>query len=45
MIGKLDTNVRGRFVALMREITQKIAEKRKLSLNKLIEEVVQLGNK
>lgn len=45
MIGRLDTNVRGRFVALMREITQKIAEKRKLSLNKLIEEVVQLGNK
>ncbi len=40
-----DSNTRNMLLALIREINQKIEEKRKISLDKLIGEVVQLGNK
>lgn len=45
LINVSDPNMRNMFVALLREINQKIMEKRKKSLDKLIGEVVQLGNK
>lgn len=45
LIDVSDANMRNMLLALLREINQKIMEKRKKSLDKLIGEVVQLGSK